>query len=373
MKSILEEYKCGKARLLTMLEESDDPVVKTVQPSLKTGRKWKVTEAVDEAKECLKIKEVIGQTQRGLGSTTAKWWSKTEMIIDEIRNKEDSTRVQKADQQPQQGQWTNWDTAIQRSLTWNDIWHMAPLRISFLIKSVYDLLPSNANLVRWGKKVNLTCPLCQGRQTTEHVLSSHKVALSQGRYTWRHNRVLKELASGISTAKGEIHPSSTSSAVFTTKGKVKKWHGGSITINTHRKGLLDGCDNWVVSADLPEWERHPDVIRKPDIVIHSASTQQIIMVELTVPYESRMEEAHAFKEGKYLDLTKELKKDGYEAKVMPVEIGDRGFVVFSAYGLLSKLSIGGNKRTKAPRLLDETAENSSPWIWRKIRRLLHKD
>ncbi|GFN86430.1 reverse transcriptase [Plakobranchus ocellatus] len=86
-----------------------------------------------------------------------------------------------------------------------------------------------------------------------------------------------------------------------------------------RKGLLDGCDDWVVSADLPEWERHPDVIRKtalrPDIVNHSASTQQIIMVELTVPYESRMKEAHAFKEGKYLDLTKERKKDGYEAKV----------------------------------------------------------
>ncbi|GFN76057.1 reverse transcriptase [Plakobranchus ocellatus] len=39
MKSILEEYKCGKARILTMLEEYDDPVVKTVQPSLKTGRK----------------------------------------------------------------------------------------------------------------------------------------------------------------------------------------------------------------------------------------------------------------------------------------------------------------------------------------------
>ncbi|GFO10258.1 hypothetical protein PoB_003676300 [Plakobranchus ocellatus] len=27
-----------------------------------------------------------------------------------------------------------------------------------------------------------------------------------------------------------------------------------------------------------------------------------------------MEEAHAFKEGKYLDLTKELKKDGFEVK-----------------------------------------------------------
>ncbi|GFN73709.1 polyprotein [Plakobranchus ocellatus] len=170
---------------------------------------------------------------------------------------------------------------------------MAPLRISFFIRYVYDLLPSNANLVRWGKKDDPTCPLCQGRQTREHVMSSCKVALSQGRYTWRHNRVLQELASVISTAKGEIHPSSISSTVFTTEGGVKKWHGGSITINTHRKGLLDGCD---------EWERHPDVIRKtalrPDIVIHSTSIQQIIMVELTEPYESKMEEAHAFMEGK---------------------------------------------------------------------------
>ncbi|GFO35154.1 polyprotein [Plakobranchus ocellatus] len=98
------------------------------------------------------------------------------------------------------------------------------------------------------------------------------------------------------------------------------------------------------------------------------------MVELTVPYESRMEEAHAFKKGKYLDLTKELKKDGYEAKVMPVEIGARGFVGSSAYGLLSKLSKGGNKKTKALRLPAETAENSSRWIWsRRNERLLHND
>ncbi|GFO00946.1 reverse transcriptase [Plakobranchus ocellatus] len=199
----------------------------------------------------------LDQPQPNGGQKQGK--EKRDKIIDEIRNKEDSKRVQKAVQQPQQGQWTNWD----------DIWHMAPLRISFLIRSAYDLLPSNANLVRYGKKDDPTCPLFQSRQTTEHVLSSCKVALSQRRYTWRHNRVLQELASVISTAKGEIHPSSTSSTVFTTEGGVKKWHGGSIPINSHRKGLLDRCDDWVVSADLPEWERHPDVIRKtalrPDI------------------------------------------------------------------------------------------------------------
>ena len=50
--------------------------MKTVQPTIKTGREWKVVEATDPAKECLKIKEVIiGQTltdRRGLGSAVTK-------------------------------------------------------------------------------------------------------------------------------------------------------------------------------------------------------------------------------------------------------------------------------------------------------------
>ena len=387
LKSILEEYKCGKARLLSMLEDSEDPVVKTVQPTIKTGRKWKVVEAVDQAKECLKIKEVIGQTQtdrKGLGSSTTKWWSKAEgkekrdMVINEIRLNEDSRRVQKAVQQPQQGQWTNWDNALGKSLTWNDIWHMAPLRISFLIRAVYDLLPSNANLVRWGKKEDPTCPLCQGRQTTAHVLSSCKIALSQGRYTWRHNRVLQELATIINTARGEPTLPEENALVFKTEGGTKSWHGKPIKTTNQRRCLLDGCDDWEVSADLPEWESHPIIIKetrlRPDIVIHSASTQQLIMVELTIPYENRMEEAHIYKREKYLNLTKELRDAGYKAVVMPVEVGARGFIGSSAYDLLTKLSICGKKRTKALKLLAEIAENSSRWIWsRRNERFLHKE
>ena len=113
-----------------MLEDSEDPVVKTVQPTIKTDRKWKVVKAVDEAKECLKIKDATQRTQtdrKGLGSSTTKWWSKAEgkekrdMVINEIRLVEDSRRIQKAVQQPRQGQWTNWDNALQKSLTWNEI------------------------------------------------------------------------------------------------------------------------------------------------------------------------------------------------------------------------------------------------------------
>ena len=46
-----------------MLKDPEEPFVKTVQPTIKSGRKWKVVETVDKAKECLKIKEVVGQTQ----------------------------------------------------------------------------------------------------------------------------------------------------------------------------------------------------------------------------------------------------------------------------------------------------------------------
>ena len=34
-----------------MLEDSEDPFVKILQPTIKTGRKWKVVEAINEAKK----------------------------------------------------------------------------------------------------------------------------------------------------------------------------------------------------------------------------------------------------------------------------------------------------------------------------------
>ena len=86
-------------------------------------------------------------------------------------------------------------------------------------------------------------------------------------------------------------------------------------------------------------------------------------MELTVAYENRIEEAHIYKREKYLNLNKELENTGYKAVVMPVEVGARGFIRSSVYDLLTKLSIFGNKRTKALKLLGEIAENSSRWIW----------
>ena len=148
--------------------------------------------------------------------------------------------------------------------------------------------------------------------------------------------------------------------------------------SNQRKCLLDGCEDWDISADLPEWDSHASIIKetrlRPDTVIHSASTQQLIMVELIIRYENRTEEAHFYKIAKYLNLTKELQVAGYKAVVMPVEVGARGFIGSSVYDSQTKFSTGCNKRMKAQKLLEEIAENSSRWIWsRRNERFLHED
>ncbi|GFN89603.1 reverse transcriptase [Plakobranchus ocellatus] len=108
LKSIVKEHKCGQSGPKTMLEDSEDPAVRSIQPKLGTGRKWKVDGSVKQEKEGLKIKEAIGLTQtgrKGLGSDGIKRLSKIEnkeksdLIIDEIKVIEDSKRMQKAVQQ----------------------------------------------------------------------------------------------------------------------------------------------------------------------------------------------------------------------------------------------------------------------------------
>lgn len=62
---------------------------------------------------------------------------------------------------------------------------IAAFRISFLLRSVYDTLPTPTNLHKWGLREDPLCKLCRERGTMAHILSGCKTALAQGRYRWR--------------------------------------------------------------------------------------------------------------------------------------------------------------------------------------------
>ena len=114
--------------------------------------------------------------------------------VDPVRRRaEEHARQARAVEMGAQGAWSTWNTT-DRKLTWGDICKYEPLRFSFLLRSVYDLLPSPANLCRWGLTTDPKCSLYDKPGTLEHVLSSCSTVLKQGRYRWRHDSVLRELA-----------------------------------------------------------------------------------------------------------------------------------------------------------------------------------
>ena len=178
--------------------------------------------------------------------------------------------------------------------------------------------------------------------------------------------MLKEIAYVISTARGKDTPAEAPTTFHSAGGKTV-WPGTAVISKTLKQGILDGVYDWECTADLSEWKKHSEIISKsgmrPDIVLHSPSTKKVILIELSVPYESRMEEAHTYKTEKYASLASSLREQGFQTRVLPIEVGERGFVDTSAYDLMKQLSISGKKRTRTLKALAEAAEKSLSWIW----------
>ena len=125
-KSIVEESKSGKIRLQMMLVDSKNEVIKSLKPTLKTGKKLKVWGTIRSVKVNHAFKEIIGHTQtgrQGLGTNEKQQWSKAsgknrwDMVIQDVRREVDNKRFLKGVQQSQQGQWTNWEEILQKSIT----------------------------------------------------------------------------------------------------------------------------------------------------------------------------------------------------------------------------------------------------------------
>uniref|UniRef100_A0A1X7UX59 Reverse transcriptase domain-containing protein n=1 Tax=Amphimedon queenslandica TaxID=400682 RepID=A0A1X7UX59_AMPQE len=67
-------------------------------------------------------------------------------------------------------------------------------QLSFIIRAGIDCLPTPMTLCRWKYRTDSSCGLCNAPQcTVNHILSCCPTSLLQGRYTWRHDTVLKRL------------------------------------------------------------------------------------------------------------------------------------------------------------------------------------
>ena len=99
---MVEEVKASKARLLTTLEESDDPCIRGAGIEVDGGRIADTGKSVREAKEKLRMEEIVGIPNRGregLGLNPRKYYSKTtskqekrKMVVEKVRETEEDRR-----------------------------------------------------------------------------------------------------------------------------------------------------------------------------------------------------------------------------------------------------------------------------------------
>ena len=180
----------------------------------------------------------------------------------------------------------------------SDIWSSAvqqlpPQVLSFSLNAAQDTLPHNANLALWRKKDGLSdaCKLCGEKQTLPHVLNQCPTALNLRRYNTRHDSVLKEIEQGV------------------------------------RLHLSEGeC----LLADLPDYQpytfpphiTHTDL--RPDLVLWNNEEKTVCVIELTICYETRFEEAHILKKNKYADLIEAIEATEFIPELITLEVGSRG-------------------------------------------------
>ncbi|XP_072176459.1 uncharacterized protein [Diadema setosum] len=361
---------------LLQLRDSADETVQKMKPTIRCGRKWSPEEAVERAESRLHFEDIArGQVGRqGVGV------SKSRPSLEKMSKKERRCEVGKivavehddeyfvrAVQMGVQGRWTSWENVKRRDLKWKTLFDMSPKLLQFVIGTTYDTVSTPKNLQRWGLAASETCALCGEECTTSHILAGCPLSLQQGRYTWRHNRVLRVILHGLQeevSARSENPVSGSPSHIirFVRQGET-------VTRSSERKhrGLLAAANDWKVKADLDSRLVFPEQIAltdlRPDIVIYSDERKLVAMVELTVCEEGNMQNAHERKARKYEELQACCEENGWSASVWPVEVGCRGF---ASHALLPSLYRLGARRSKAKALEKvacSVAEKASFHLW----------
>ena len=371
--SIVDRYKCGKVRTVLMLRYSSDNGIRSAPPTVKTGRKWNAETETDECITSLKHGDIVGSTQTdngGLGSKRFKPFAKMsymerkEEVTNQVKKDEEDKRYVKLVQCSQQGQCVSWEEkVVDRKIGWAELWEWDQGRISFLLRSVYDVLPTPSNLKRWSISNDDKCR-CGKLGTLRHILSNCPLGLER-RYTWRHNLVLRVLSEAVQKKVSEINSGKRPKIKNPKKITFcKEGQAASRSVPMIDDPKWKG--NWEVSMDLDGKFFFPIATKKrPDMVLWCEERKVIKLIELTVPWESNIDDAWYRKDLKYDSLVDLCEDNGWEASCHPIEVGVRGFIGRRVFSLLRELGFQNKEQKAIVKEIQERVEKASYYIWLK--------
>ena len=246
---------------------------------------------------------------------------------------------------------------------------LSPSTLSFLMNSIQHSLPDPRNLRRWKADLDAKCGLCGWKNVSHiHILCGCKVALDQGRISFRHDSILKIIKSTIDVKIKEMKTEKVSYPKDTNFEKIKFVKAGTPLRRkkTKKVGLLDMANDWVLNVDLRDKQQAfpPEILvtkDRPDIVMYSREKKIVIILELTSPSEENIEKWRATKMTKYQLLAEHIREAGvYTPHVFTVEVGARGFVSNHSVYVFNSLGV---KDRKLVTKMSRCAIRASHFIW----------
>ncbi len=244
------------------------------------------------------------------------------------------------------------------------------VNISNMQHARYKEMVSNIITLRYDIYISIypACLQCLAPGTLKHILVGCKTSLTQGRYTWRHNQMMKCLAVTLESKRVTVNamPLEAQTTFHQLTSFVREGEKCSTNRSSPDLCPLNAAQDWEMRVDLSQRLTFPPEITatnmRPDLVLWSKSCRQVFIVELTVPWEEAIDEAFERKWLRYADLAAEAEDRGWKVNVRPVEVGCRGFVASSTTRLLKEVGIRGQVQRKTIKDLATAAERSSHWL-----------
>ena len=287
------------------------------------------------------------------------------LISSVVSEFEEEESLARATQLHLQGNWTKWCDFVKIDLSWKSLLALPSPLLSFCIQATYETLPSSSNLHRWKLIEEPKCVLCSNpTSTVSHVLSACKIALNQGRYTYRHDSILSVLVCCINEFLSAYQPKLSSKPnhiQFVRAGeKCRKKNGF--------EGILHSADDWSLISDSSDKKLVvPPYLAittlRPDILLISKKQKQVAIIELTSPSEENFQSRHSDKVLKYSPLCQDIRSKGWKVFFFAVEVGARGYCAETVRICLRSLGFSSKRVRSSLKSLSLCAIKSSFVIW----------
>ena len=373
LKRLMDLYTVLQVSKAHTMQRSDDPKVREAYQHRLTkeekSERWSGTKELTARERDLYFQELVGvvtKDRKGLGNS--KQLSERDKLKIAVASISENDMLLTLVDKGVQGKFLTWENTMQLDLGWSNLiynYRFSPSLLKFHLNAIHDVAHTPANLKLWNYSNTGKCPLCGWNTCNiKHILAVCSVARNTKRYNWRHDNVLRVIAGALMMQIGQFNRGEHVQRLHKewTKFKSKKTQYGRPEKKMEmRKSFPGEAKDWKILWDEDKYPAHfPQHIyntaERPDIVVWSDSSKQVILIELTCGDESNFGDQVERKENRYnRELIPGINNGDWTAKLFTVEIGCRGLWHHTAPALFNYFGL--DKRTKKT-VLQEAALTS---------------